>query len=303
MATPWLDLARYGDSNGYERDFQRVAWPYRDWVIKAFNENKRFDQFTIEQLAGDLLPNATSDQRVATGFVRASMLNTEGGTDPAEQNWVAQTDRAITVGNVWLGSTIQCTQCHNHKYDPFTQKQFYQMVAFFNNAKFEAPTGRGAYATAFNEPRFDLATPEQAKKRDELNGRITKIDGQMKMVTPESQKLEAQWEQSLLDADKQWQALHPTRAASQGGATLTVAPDGSVLVSGTNPDNDVYTIEAKSPVSGDITGIRIEALPHATFHDVFQVNGSHRPAILRHHQRRSARARNCFHRSTHFGRQ
>lgn len=264
MATPWLDLARYGDSNGYERDFQRVAWPYRDWVIKAFNENKPFNEFTIEQLAGDLLPNATVDQKVATGFVRASMLNTEGGTDPAEQNWVAQTDRAITVGNVWLGSTIQCSQCHNHKYDPFTQKQFYQMVAFFNNAKFDAPSGRGAYATSFNESKFDLATPEQAKKRDELNAQVAEVEKQLRFVTPEKQKLESEWEQSLLEADKQWQPVHPSRVTSQGGATLTAASDGSILASGANPDNDVYIVEAKSPVAGDITGIRIQALPHPT---------------------------------------
>ncbi len=264
MATPWLDLARYGDSNGYERDFQRVAWPYRDWVIKAFNENKPFDRFTIEQLAGDLLPNATVDQKIATGFVRASMLNTEGGTDPAEQNWVAQTDRAITVGNVWLGSTIQCAQCHNHKYDPFTQKHFYQMVAFFNNEKFDAPTGRGAYASAFNEPKLDLASSEQAKKRDEINAQISEAEKQLRSVTPEKEKLESEWEQSLLAADKEWQSLRPSRVSSQGGATLTAAADGSVLVSGTNPDNDVYLFEAKSPVAGVITGIRIEALPDPT---------------------------------------
>jgi len=260
MATPWLDLGRYGDSNGYERDFQRVAWPYRDWVIKSFNENKRFDQFTIEQLAGDLLPNATSDQRVATGFVRSSMLNTEGGTDPAEQNWVAQTDRAITVGNVWLGSTIQCSQCHNHKYDPFTQKQFYQMVAFFNNSKFEA--GRtGGYVSSYNEPKFDLASADQAKKRDDFNAQIAKIDAEMKTVTPEKQKMEADWERSLLAAENQWRPLQPTHLTSQAGSTLTTAPDASILVSGANPDTDAYTIEAKSPVTGEITGIRIEALP------------------------------------------
>ncbi len=261
MATPWLDLARYGDSNGYERDFQRVAWPYRDWVIKAFNENMRFDQFTIEQLAGDLLPNPTLDQKVATGFVRASMLNTEGGTDPAEQNWVAQTDRAITVGNVWLGSTIQCAQCHNHKYDPFTQKQFYQLVAFFNNAKFEAPTGRGAYANAFNEPKLDLATPEQGGERDKINAQIAGVEKQLNTVNPERAKQERDWEQSLLDADKQWHPLHPMRLSSEGGATLEASKDGSVLVSGTNPDHDAYVLEAQSPVVGDITGIRIEALP------------------------------------------
>ena len=102
-------------------------------MIRSLNKNMPFDQFAIEQIAGDMLPNATEDQKVATGFIRNSMFQSEGGTDPAENNWVAQVDRTSTIGTVFLGSSIGCSQCHNHKYDPFTQQQFYKMVAFFNN--------------------------------------------------------------------------------------------------------------------------------------------------------------------------
>ena len=132
----WLDLGRYADSNGYEKDERRSMWPYRDWVIKALNTNMHFDQFAIEQVAGDMLPHATDSQKIATGFLRNSMFNNEGGVDPEENNWNIQLDRATTVSTAFLGSTIGCAECHDHKFDPFTQKQFYQMVAFFNNAGF-----------------------------------------------------------------------------------------------------------------------------------------------------------------------
>ena len=286
-ATRWLDLARYGDSDGYEKDRQRPgAYPYRDWVIRAFNANMPFHQFTVEQLAGDLIakadlkqkgwvPQGEQDPQIATGFVRSSMLNTEGGTDPEEQNWVAQTDRGTTVGNVWLGSTTQCSQCHNHKYDPFTQKQFYQMVAFFNNAKFGGnapppdpndpdPAAAAPGRRNFNEGTLDIATPEQAAKRDAIRAEIRSWQAKLNAVTPEFQKAEAAWEQAVIDAEKSWQPLRPSRLSSTGGTTLTLRPDASILASGKNPDLDTYVLEGKSPVTGPITGIRIEALPDAS---------------------------------------
>ena len=132
-ARPWLDLARYADTNGYEKDSRRVMWPYRDWVINALNKNMSFDEFTLEQLAGDLLPNATLDQKVATGFHRNTMINAEGGVDPEEYRVAAVIDRVNTTATVWLGTTLGCCQCHSHKYDPFKQKEYYQFMAFFNN--------------------------------------------------------------------------------------------------------------------------------------------------------------------------
>ena len=159
MAHYWLDLARYADTNGYEKDDRRTAWPYRDWVINAFNKNMPFDEFTVEQIAGDLLPNATVDQKVATGFHRNTMVNTEGGTDDEEFRVAAVVDRVNTTMTVWMGTTMMCTQCHNHKFDPFKQKEFYQFFAFFNGT---ADRGRS------NDPELPLPTPEQAAKMKSL---------------------------------------------------------------------------------------------------------------------------------------
>jgi hypothetical protein len=133
QARYWLDQARYADTNGYEKDERRTIWPYRDWVINAFNRDLTFDKFTIEQIAGDLLPHATVEQKTATGFHRNTMVNTEGGTDDEEFRVAAIVDRVNTTMEVWMGSTFACAQCHNHKFDPFTQKDYYQLFAFFNN--------------------------------------------------------------------------------------------------------------------------------------------------------------------------
>jgi hypothetical protein len=258
-ATPWLDLARYADSDGWTHDRKRVAWPYRDWVIKALNGNMPFDEFTIEQLAGDMLPDATVGQRVATGFIRSSMLQTEGGTDPAENNWNAQIDRTSTVGTTWLGSTIGCAECHNHKYDPFTQKQFYQMVAFFNNSKFTNENHEAGSALNYLEPELDLASPAQAKQRDEINAKLKPLEEQLNDSSPAFQKRETDWERAVLEFEKQWQALRPTRVVSTFGTTLRASADGSILASGKNPDSDTYVLDAKVSFQ-EISAIRIEAL-------------------------------------------
>ena len=151
-ARPWLDLARYADTDGYEKDPRRSMWPYRDWVINALNQNMPFDRFTIEQLAGDLLPGATIEQRIATGFHRNTMINTEGGVDPEEYRIYALIDRVNTTSTVWLGTTLGCCQCHSHKYDPLKQKEYYEFMAFFNNTadsgsnpapELEVPTSGG----------------------------------------------------------------------------------------------------------------------------------------------------------------
>ncbi|MCE2827753.1 MAG: DUF1549 domain-containing protein, partial [Verrucomicrobium sp.] len=130
----WMDLARYADTNGYEKDRTRSIWPWRDWVIRALNADMPFDRFTLEQLAGDLLPGATRDQRIATGFHRNTMLNEEGGIDPLEFRFHAMTDRVATTGTTWLGLTLGCAQCHTHKYDPIPHREYYRMMAFLNNA-------------------------------------------------------------------------------------------------------------------------------------------------------------------------
>src|SRR5688572_8860988 len=149
-ARPWLDLARYADSHGFEKDLPRVMWKYRDWVIDALNGDMPFDRFTIEQIAGDMLPNATPEQLVASGFHRNAMTNEEGGIDPGEAHYEVLVDRVNTTATVWLGSTLGCAQCHNHKYDPFSQKDYYRMMAFFGNSAYEVrKLGEG---TKFTEP-------------------------------------------------------------------------------------------------------------------------------------------------------
>ncbi len=135
QARHWLDLARYADSNGYTIDGKRSIWPWRDWVVHAFNRDLPFDKFTTEQLAGDLLPNATREQIIATGFHRNTSFNEEGGTNPEQFRVERTVDRTNTTGAVWLGLTVNCAQCHDHKYDPVSQKEYYQLYAFFNSTE------------------------------------------------------------------------------------------------------------------------------------------------------------------------
>ena len=183
----WLDLARYADSNGYSIDAPRSMWPYRDWVINAFNKDMPFDQFTIRQLAGDLLPNATTDDLVATGFHRNTPINEEGGIDVEQFRVDSIVDRVNTTGTVFLGLTVGCCQCHDHKFDPISQREYYQLFAFFNSV---------------DEPKLELPTPEQTRKRKEVRDRIAALEKQLKTldaVTPES--LEA-WEGKLTTEDK-----------------------------------------------------------------------------------------------------
>ena len=133
MAIWWLDGARYGDSHGYDNDLENSQWPWRNWVIEAFNNNMPYDQFTVEQLAGDLLPNATESQMLATGFNRNHRINTEGGALDEEWRTEYVIDRVQTMGSVWMGLTLSCARCHDHKYDPISQREFYQLFAMFNN--------------------------------------------------------------------------------------------------------------------------------------------------------------------------
>ena len=179
QARPWLDQARYADTNGYEKDGRRSIWPYRDWVIRAFNRDLSFDQFTVEQIAGDLLPNATQDQRIATGFHRNSILNTEGGVDEEEYRVAAVVDRVNTTMQIWMGTTFACAQCHDHKYDPFPQKEYFQLFAFFNN------TADGGRKPA---PEVTLPTPEQAAKLAEVGAELARCKTQLDQATKASEK-------------------------------------------------------------------------------------------------------------------
>jgi mono/diheme cytochrome c family protein len=260
-ARPWLDLARYADSNGYEKDNLRVAWKYRDGVIDALNKDMPFDQFTVEQIAGDMLPAATIDQKIATGFHRNTMLNQEGGIDPEENRFETLIDRVNTTATVWLGSTIACAQCHNHKYDPFSQKDYYRLMAFFDNAEYQI-VGGGSERYVL-EPQISLPSPEQEEKRKALDAEIKQTEVRLNTRTPELDAEQAKWERDMLDERNKWTALDPIKLESTGGATLKKLDDKSALVSGAAPERDVYVVTAK-PDLKNITAVRVEAVTDAS---------------------------------------
>jgi hypothetical protein len=193
MAMQWLDLARYADTHGYHIDSHRDMWIWRDWVINAFNQNKPFDQFTVEQIAGDLLPNATLEQRIATGFNRNHMINYEGGAIPEEYQVEYVVDRVETTANTWLGMTLGCARCHNHKYDPITQKEFYQFFAFFNTVAEEGLDGRTGNAA----PVLTLPTEKQKNDLDQLKTAIKGLEeGLMQKEVVQAQE---DWEKRLIN--------------------------------------------------------------------------------------------------------
>jgi uncharacterized protein DUF1553/uncharacterized protein DUF1549/cytochrome c len=255
-ARQWLDLSRYADSNGYEADRSRTAWEYRDWVIRALNKDMSFRDFTIDQIAGDMLPHPSDDQLIATGFNRNTMLNQEGGVDPEEYYWYSLVDRTNTTASVWLGLTLGCAQCHNHKFDPFTQKDYYRFLAFYSNSEYkEGPEGD----RWVREPELELPTPEQANKSKDLRARMSEL--QKVLDTQTSQLAAAQnfWEASMRNADSNWTTLRPNNYRSVGGASMKLLPDGSILVEGKNPQADSYILNARIDFNM-ISGMRLEVL-------------------------------------------
>jgi len=230
-ARRWLDLARYADTNGYEKDRTRNVWPYRDWVINAINADQPFDQFTIDQIAGDMRSNATIQQRIATGFHRNTMLNEEGGIDPLEFRFHAMTDRVATTSSVWLGLTIGCAQCHTHKYDPITHTDYYRFFGLLNNAE---------------EPELDIPVPELVAKQAEIDRRIAELEADLPNRFP-------------LPDEFIWTPLKPIAVKSTNRATTEIQADASVLLSGSNPETDSYEIQLDSDLR-DVVAIRVEAL-------------------------------------------
>jgi hypothetical protein len=193
MAFPWLDAARYADSNGYQTDGERFMWRWRDWVIDAFNRNMPYDQFTIEQLAGDLLPNATLNQKIATGFNRNHRGNSEGGIVPEEYAVEYVVDRVDTTSTVFLGLTLGCARCHNHKFDPFTQKEFYQLFAYFNNVP-----EHGKFRRVGNSPPYLAAPlPEQETQLQRLDLELTRAAAAWETLQPDVARAQREWERSL----------------------------------------------------------------------------------------------------------
>ncbi len=257
MALPWLDAARYSDTNGYQADRTRTSWIWRDWVVRAMNENMPFDQFTVEQLAGDLLPESSVPQKVATGFDRMHMLNGEGGSiaEESRNNYVI--DRVNTTSTVWLGLTLGCCQCHDHKYDPFTQKEYYQLFAYFNNV---SEVGNvDAKGNAF--PVMKVSTPEQEQELAAIKKKASDAEKALKSALPKIDTEEVAWEKTAASqASPAWTVMVPNSVTSQTGAILTQLEDGSILASGLSPDTDIHTVVVKTDMQ-NLGGLRLEALP------------------------------------------
>ena len=216
-ARSWLDLARYSDSNGYQADQLRDMWAYRDWVIDALNVDMPYDQFTIEQIAGDLLPSATVAQKIATGFHRTPTCNIEAGVDPEENRTNQVIDRVNTTGTVWLGTTLDCSRCHNHKYDPFTQKDYYQLFAYFNNTPLEVKNdGKESVQFDFYGPKMKLPVPEQRKvKRVEIESQLAGPRAELKAAEETALKGLARWQNDLLTDDVRPSGALPARTIGQ----------------------------------------------------------------------------------------
>ena len=219
MVWEWLDASRYADTNGYQGDGTRTMWPWRDWVIEALNNNLPFDQFTVEQLAGDLLPGATVKQKLASGFNRNHMLNGEGGRIAEESRVEYVVDRVNTTSTVWLGVTMGCAQCHDHKFDPFTQREFYQMSAYFNNVAESGSVDRGGNAN----PVVSLPTAEQTAKIAALNKSLAELNEQLKANAEQLRVKQAEWE--ALAATSGINATHATKLPTNIVVVLQVPAD------------------------------------------------------------------------------
>ncbi len=256
----WLDMARYADSDGYEKDRPRPdAWRYRDWVIRAINEDMPFDEFTIEQLAGDLLPEATHEQVVATAFHRQTLTNTEGGTDQEQFRVEAVFDRTETTGTVWLGLSVGCARCHTHKYDQITQKEYFQLYAFYNNGDEvlrQVPTSPGEWQA------YEAKNGREVKRLIPLQKAVDVAKAALPVKLPAWEK-EVQARLARARETKLTQTFAPLAVASissKSGSTFKTLADGSQLASGKMNKVDSYAVELTAS-AGPITAIQIEVLP------------------------------------------
>lgn len=239
-ASVWLDLARYSDTFGFEKDPKRDIWPWRDWVIRALNDGMPYDQFTIKQIAGDLLPQSTADDLLATAFHRNTQNNTEGGTDDEEYRMAAVLDRVNTTWTAWQATTFGCAQCHHHPYDPFSHRDYYRFAAFFNNTE----------DCDQNDDFPRLFFPKEASRRDELLTRQVQAREQRAQLNGEGLKTWA--------AVADWRSLKPVDARASGGL-LKVSDDGHIRSSGTLPVSVKYTLTSEIPDGA--TALRVQIFP------------------------------------------
>jgi hypothetical protein len=265
MALEWLDLARYADSNGFQSDGSRDMWMWREWLIGAFNRNLPFDQFTIQQLAGDLLSNPSEDQIIATGFNRNHRLNGEGGR--IEEEWFVETviDRVETTGSTWMALTLTCARCHDHKYDPISQQEFYELFAFFNSVEETGvlhPRGKFGVNTP---PILKVLNEEQKKRKENLQQSIQQAEVAVKEAEGSMDSAFEEWKKrerkKVLEAklENLWSPFENTSAISKLGSKLSKQADSSLLVGGKNPKGDVYHLTGDLNLS-HVGALRLEAL-------------------------------------------
>jgi hypothetical protein len=256
MAVGWLDDVRFADTIGYHSDNPRNVWPYRDYVIKAFNENMPFDRFTREQLAGDLLPESTREQKVASAFNRLLLTTEEGGAQPKDYEARMLTDRVRAVSSVWLGQTIGCAQCHDHKFDPIKQRDFYSLGAFF--ADIDEPI------IGHREPGLLLPDEKQAATLKELEKVLAQAQKEFDASHAEWERAFALWQKAQSEAveqERRWTRLKPQTALSASGNELKIEQNDSVLATGRRADTNIYTLSFTN-MPGGVLGFRLEALPH-----------------------------------------
>jgi hypothetical protein len=301
QAMHWLDAVRYADTCGFHGDNAFPAWPYRDYVLHAYRDNKPFDEFTREQLAGDLIPNATVEQKVASAFNRLNRTSAEGGLQPKEYLAKYAADRVRTVATVWMGSTLGCAECHDHKFDPFTARDFYSMKAFFADIKetgLVPDRGKNAWGSL-----LALPTPDQSAKlaamHHELDAARARLEEKMKSLEPGREE----WEKRLLAryeaGELTWRNQHPLSATSANGSILTIhnddeldytsydggnltefrAPgDGLIIASGPNPDTETYTVTFR-PGVGKWRALGLELVQDESLPGIRLARGADRVVI------------------------
>ncbi len=267
MTWDWLEAARYADTHGYQKDNVRTMWAWRDWVIDAYNRNLPFDQFTIEQLAGDLLPNPSTAQLVATGFNRNHRINAEAGSIDEEFRVEYVIDRVDTTATIWLGLTAGCARCHDHKFDPLSQKEYYALYAFFNNIQEKGSDGVQPVAA----PSIEVSVPGYEKSLRQARAALQNADKQLSKDAAALDSAFQDWKAkiaTLVASGNFWTVLSsPKVTGTSSGSTFTPLPDGSVLFGGANPLNDVHAVEVNFPASARVSAIRLEALPDASLTD------------------------------------
>ncbi len=260
MASHWLDQVRYADTVGYHGDQDVSVSPYRDYVIQSFNSNKPFDEFTREQLAGDLLASPTTWQRVASGYNRLGMMSAEGGVQPEEYLAKYAADRVRTTSSVWLGVTLGCAECHDHKFDPFSIDDFYSFASFFADIQ-ERGLYDGANSTGDWGPQIDVPDEELADLLNPIDQRLATLRATINLQSDGLATEQTNWEIESLNKSIRWTTLQPREFNSTNQTSYQILDDHSVLLTGESADKDCYLLKIDLP-PGEYNGLRLEALPH-----------------------------------------